>query len=563
MNPERRSTFQFKYKNVDLASLQKLSAKVTPIKLNNFVQDYGKILDILNEKMDMMTAVTIAQFYDPPIRCFMFSDFQLTPTMEELERIVGRNLRDHNPFPKFDEGIPPKRIVLALGLKVSEVVSNWDVKGVLNDHLAVRIFLSGNPVPFLLAYLHYAFHDRHEKKGGTILCCAQLLHAWFRSHMPEEGPFVSKELKPSQKLASLNFNHVKWYIRDWETEDVIVSIGDFPNVPSIGTKGCINYNPVLSLRQHGYPMNDPPKPEALEPFILHNAEADHSMVKKIKRSWQAVIRKGKELDVKKLNARIKELELENANLRIKLGRVSVENGNLKDGQQKKDKELEISNKRARESEARREKFGQALYNTRFVFKSKEEELDRALLRIQKLNKTLELTLEIKREARLISEIRTRELENTIQKYKDTLEREKLRTEESERVCTRLKYQLEQADARIQALEGGDQDAASMMLLGEYRYWRNIYRDIEVTKAEYLRIIQDLKGLYIEWKGKFLRLSRFANSVMQELLEKLQEDDWCMCPENTLHQVFNFIKFCKVMLEGLTTDLATVRKAHKP
>ena len=119
MNPERRGTFQFKYKNVDLTSLQKLSAKITPIKLNSFVQNYGRILDILNEKMDMMTAVTIAQFYDPPLRCFTFSDFQLAPTLEEVERIVGRNLKDHNPFPKLDEDIPPERIASALGLKVS------------------------------------------------------------------------------------------------------------------------------------------------------------------------------------------------------------------------------------------------------------------------------------------------------------------------------------------------------------------------------------------------------------------------------------------------------------
>ncbi|XP_050895824.1 uncharacterized protein LOC127102497 [Lathyrus oleraceus] len=335
------------------------------------------------------------------------SDKPLAPTLEEVERIIGRNLKDHNPFPKLDEDIPPKRIASALGLKVSEVVDNWDVKGPFSgfsrkfledqankmekegdwesfyvvlvvliygivlfpnidhfvDHLAVRIFLSGNPVPFLLADLYYTLHDRHERKGGIVLCCAQLLHAWFRSHMPEEGPFVSKELKPFQKLASLTSSHVKWYIRDWETENVIVSIGDFPNVSLIGTKGCINYNPMLSLRQHGYPMNGPPKVEALEPFILHGVEADHPMVKKIKRSWQAVIRKGKELgkrnviaqepytcwvrervqmiklpypfdpsiyplvpepepilpeDVEKLNARIKELELKNADLRIKL-----------------------------------------------------------------------------------------------------------------------------------------------------------------------------------------------------------------------------------------------------
>lgn len=59
---------------------------------------------------------------------------------------------------------------------------------------------------------------------------------------------------------------------------------------------------------------------------------------------------------------------------------------------------------------------------------------------------------MKREACLISEIRSRELENTIKRYKDALDREKLRTEESERAYTRLNYQLEQANIRIQTFE---------------------------------------------------------------------------------------------------------------
>lgn len=225
MNPGRRSTFHFKYKKVDIVSLQKLSAKVMPIKLTDFVKDYGRILSILNGNMDMMIALTIAQFYDPPLCCFTFSDFQLAPTLEEFERIAGRNLRDHNPFPRFDEVIPPKRITLALGLDVYEVIANCDVKGIFRgfsrkfledqavkikktenwktfydilsllvygiilfpnidyfvDHLAVRIFLFGNPVSFLLDDLHYALHECHEKKGGTLLCCAQLLHAWCRT----------------------------------------------------------------------------------------------------------------------------------------------------------------------------------------------------------------------------------------------------------------------------------------------------------------------------------------------------------------------------------------------
>lgn len=116
MNPERRSTFQFKYKKVNLDSLKKLSAKV--IKLTEFVDDYGRILSILNEKMELMIILSITQFYDPPLCCFTFSDFQSTPTLEEFERIMDRNLRDHDPFPKFHKGISAKRITSVLGLEV-------------------------------------------------------------------------------------------------------------------------------------------------------------------------------------------------------------------------------------------------------------------------------------------------------------------------------------------------------------------------------------------------------------------------------------------------------------
>lgn len=220
MNHERRITFQFKYKKVDLVSLQKLSVEVIPLKLTDFVKDYERILSILNEKMHMMADVTITRFYDPPLCCFTFSDFQLALTLEEFERIVGHNLRDHNPFPRFYEGIPPNSITSAMGLDISKVIANWDVKGIFNgfsrkflegqamkmekaenykafyvilallvykiilfpnidhfvDHLAVRIFLYGNHVSFLLVDLHYSLHECHENKRGTLSCCAQLLH---------------------------------------------------------------------------------------------------------------------------------------------------------------------------------------------------------------------------------------------------------------------------------------------------------------------------------------------------------------------------------------------------
>ena len=126
---------------------------------------------------------------------------------------------------------------------------------------------------------------------------------------------------------------------------------------------------------------------------------------------------------------------------IKLNRVTLENENKKDDRQRKDKELKATKKMDRESDEIREKFGYALKGTKSVFKTKNEELDQTIHKIQEMNTTMEITLKMKREARLISEIRTRELENTIQRYKDTLAREQLRTEEAGRACICLNFQL--------------------------------------------------------------------------------------------------------------------------
>lgn len=53
------------------------------------------------------------------------------------------------------------------------------------DHLAVEIFLTKNPLPFLLTDFYHAFHTRHDKKGGTFLCCATLLHLRMKTRIPQ------------------------------------------------------------------------------------------------------------------------------------------------------------------------------------------------------------------------------------------------------------------------------------------------------------------------------------------------------------------------------------------
>lgn len=54
------------------------------------------------------------------------------------------------------------------------------------DMPAICVLLTQNLTPTLLADIYYYLTFRHEKKGGTILCCAPLLHKWLLSHFPKK-----------------------------------------------------------------------------------------------------------------------------------------------------------------------------------------------------------------------------------------------------------------------------------------------------------------------------------------------------------------------------------------
>ncbi|XP_050877251.1 uncharacterized protein LOC127081008 [Lathyrus oleraceus] len=255
MTTSMRHTFTLKYKEPKLDSLKGLISDLSLSKRDEFGKNNGKILSLLNKKVDYGIIGSLAQYYDPPLRCFTFADFQLAPTLEEVERIVVLKLKDFNPFPKLEEDMGPKKITSALSINIPTVRDNWVEKGGYEgfaamfledlalkfkksgnwnafyavlallihgivlfpnvekfvDQVAIEVFLSGNPVPFLLADIYHALHARHEKRGGTLLCCAPLLYTWFMQHMPEEGLFVAKELKSPQKLASLTASSIRWF----------------------------------------------------------------------------------------------------------------------------------------------------------------------------------------------------------------------------------------------------------------------------------------------------------------------------------------------------------------
>jgi len=64
----------------------------------------------------------------------------------------------------------------------------------------------------------------------------------------------------------------------------------------MGTRGCINYNPILAIRQLGYPMREAPLEEGLTPFIAQGFSSTNAgVLRRVRKAWEMVQKKDEEL----------------------------------------------------------------------------------------------------------------------------------------------------------------------------------------------------------------------------------------------------------------------------
>ena len=64
----------------------------------------------------------------------------------------------------------------------------------------------------------------------------------------------------------------------------------------MGTRGCISYNPVLAIRQLGYPMRGASLEEEIVPVISRGFnKANVETLQKVRKAWEVVRKKDKEL----------------------------------------------------------------------------------------------------------------------------------------------------------------------------------------------------------------------------------------------------------------------------
>ena len=142
------------------------------------------------------------QFFDPKHHYFTYPDYQMVPTLEEFSDLLGISILEQTPFTSWEKILSPEEIASALHLTKAEVMSNWETRSGANGFLtnflvgkanqfwdsldfqefedimalliyglvlfpnsdsfvdvnAVKIFMSGNPVPTLLGDILHSLY---------------------------------------------------------------------------------------------------------------------------------------------------------------------------------------------------------------------------------------------------------------------------------------------------------------------------------------------------------------------------------------------------------------------
>ncbi|KAL5165899.1 hypothetical protein HKD37_18G050963 [Glycine soja] len=337
-------------KGLDVTSLKELGRLMGPLQMQAFRKAYGKILDLTIAEIFTEAVVSLTQYYDQPLRCFTFGEFQLLPTVEEFEEILGCPLGGRNPYlfsgflPSLSKiaivvrdllreldrvkqtrksvvGLPQKYLegkardmanqeewvpfMDVLALLIFGVVLFPNVDGLV-DLAAIDAFLAyhhskESPVVAILANLFDTFDRRCEKSSARIIYCLPALCVLMVSHLFQQdirhpcplrshrslGPTLGWDRRQNNQLVSS---------MEEGKEGVLFSCGEYPNIPLIGMRGCINYNPALAIRQLGYPMRGAPAEESLSPFLVRDFGAQNfKIIQRVHKAWESPLRKDKEL----------------------------------------------------------------------------------------------------------------------------------------------------------------------------------------------------------------------------------------------------------------------------
>ncbi|KAI5441083.1 hypothetical protein KIW84_010516 [Lathyrus oleraceus] len=627
MESGKKKTFQIKAKVPCVKKFIAFRYGLTNIRQDAFTLKYGKILHLLSVPVQKDAITALAQFYDPPLRSFLFRDFQLAPTLEEFGRILDSPKQKKGPYRGLGQIPKPEELAEVLDIPVKDLTPNikiWGkVQGIPQEYLektaqsfakaqkweahdtimallifglvlfpnmeklidvaAISVFWAvkvknEDPVPTLLADVYHTLHLRFEKEGGLMLCCIPLLYQWLVSHVFKEVDTIESMdgYEWSQKLVGL-------------TENTI-----------IGSKGCINYNPILAMRQLGYPITYKPDDQLLEGFVFHDME-DLVMLKRVIRAWEKVRFRGQDkgkgvigdrepyhqwvtrrsqeiklpfiLDpptqppppepilvsmekVEALRATIARLGRENEELQTSFQQVSNERNEIKWELERKKAQLEATEEKVNKEEHKRKKVKVGMEQADHCLETIKEQLRQVEKECQKNRRWWLRATEEKKEVREILEAKIQDLTISLHNAETQAEHErrlKERALEASRVtpttwaekCQEAKDAREVAQNWKDRFEAFHQDSVIWL-----REREQVIEDYDTFR----RTINFLQADKDGYRAKLNGLVQFCNWTTQEMPWRLREAVEGLDQHDTHPAVIHFVMMCEGMVKRFKLEL---------
>ncbi|KAI5389830.1 hypothetical protein KIW84_075223 [Lathyrus oleraceus] len=109
----------------DIANISRLLNELPACFRVTLQGKFGHILDLLSVDVQTPTITALAQFYDPPPRSFLFQDFQLTPTLEEFDWLLGFSMKGRTPYNRIGQVTEVEMLALSLHIPISDALANW------------------------------------------------------------------------------------------------------------------------------------------------------------------------------------------------------------------------------------------------------------------------------------------------------------------------------------------------------------------------------------------------------------------------------------------------------